>query len=182
MGRHVITLDDAGLRDDCSRLEAKVRVAGFDPDVVLAIANGGVYVADCMFDGVLHASTRLQRPGTRAKNGFIGKIVTCLPRFITDFMRIAESRLLSMLPRRKVAASEVVLPELGNCKNILVVDDAIDSGVTMAAVLEAIAATYGAVCVCSAVLTVTTRRPVVRPDFVLYDDLTLIRFTWSSDS
>lgn len=182
MGRHVITLDHDGLRLDCSRLEAMVHASGFTPDVVLAIATGGVYVADCMFAVLPHVATRLQRPGTQAKNGFVGRVISRMPRFLTDFMRVAESCMLELLPHRKADPAAVDLPDLANYKSILVVDDAIDSGITMAAVLEAVSKRYPAASVHSAVLTITTHRPLVKADYALYDDLTLIRFPWSSDS
>jgi hypoxanthine phosphoribosyltransferase len=64
---------------------------------------------------------------------------------------------------------------------VLVVDDAIDSGATMATVVEQLRDAVGdGGEVRTAVLTITTRTAVFQPDFTLYRQ-TLCRFPWSHD-
>jgi hypoxanthine phosphoribosyltransferase len=65
---------------------------------------------------------------------------------------------------------------------VLVVDDAVDSGATLIAVLDAVYKAAGSSKVRSAAITVTTENPMVMPDYYLYHDETLIRFPWSIDA
>ena len=65
---------------------------------------------------------------------------------------------------------------------ILIVDDACDSGSTLRAVMDAVRKiSPERVVIKTAVITTTTYRPVVSPDFSLYRNRTLIRFPWSKD-
>jgi hypoxanthine phosphoribosyltransferase len=75
------------------------------------------------------------------------------------------------------------VPELpaGVCR-ILVVDDAVDSGRTLEVVLRWLRGRCPDAEVRSAVLTVTTPRPLLIPDFYLYYPDVLIRFPWSLDN
>jgi hypoxanthine-guanine phosphoribosyltransferase len=74
------------------------------------------------------------------------------------------------------------LNERSEPPHVLVADDAIDSGVTLATVLGLLRE----VCprgsdIRSAVITQTLMDPVVRPDYVLFQ-CTLCRFPWSFDA
>ena len=64
---------------------------------------------------------------------------------------------------------------------ILVIDDAIDSGDTLAAIVKTLRQTNPYVSVSIAVITETTRRPRIRANYTLYRNRTLIRFPWSND-
>ena len=62
------------------------------------------------------------------------------------------------------------------------VDDAIDSGVTIRVVCDALQERYGMDAVIkTAVVTVTTDAPLLDADFYCYHDHTLVRFPWSMD-
>lgn len=183
MARRVITLGNSDFTAACRSLAASVYASGFRPDAVLEIARGGVYVGQEMFGSVFHGSTRLQRPGTRAKSHGAGRLIAMLPRPVADMLRRAESWVLSLRKPRPADHTYVRLPEFPpGTRRILIVDDAVDSGVTLDAVVRAVGAALPDAEVRSAVITVTTRRPLVRPDYTLYNDLSLVRFPWSPDN
>jgi hypoxanthine phosphoribosyltransferase len=65
---------------------------------------------------------------------------------------------------------------------VLVVDDAVDSGVTLATVLRLLRESSPPdTQFRSAVVTVTLAQPLAEPDFVLYRGV-LCRFPWSFDA
>ena len=66
-------------------------------------------------------------------------------------------------------------------KKILIIDDAIDSGDTLSAIVETLKKTNPKAKVATAVLTETTKNPAIRADYTLYRNQTLIRFPWSND-
>ena len=181
MGRRVVTLDNAALAEVCARLERSVLSSGFRPDAVLSIATGGIKVGELMFSKAPHLTTKLQRPSTKAKKSFVKNIVKRLPRPVQDAMRVAEAGILELAPTRAADSSQVILPPLEDFKNILIVDDAVDSGATLETVLKAVGQAAPEAIVKSAAVTVTTRQPLVTPDFSIFNNLTLIRFPWSMD-
>lgn len=177
----VKTLPPDAFRDECARLEARVRADGFVPDVVLGICSGGKYVADEMFSGVPHVYTVLQRPLTSGKQ-HVGWLLGLLPMWMLDHLRIAEARMLENQSRKRdFNPSEVDIPPLPECGKILVVDDAVDSGTTLRSVIEKIFSKYPNILLRSAVITNTSPYSIIKPDYTLYDNNTLIRFPWSKD-
>lgn len=177
----VVTLDTKALSAACLRLEEAAR--GFAPDLIVGIATGGDEVARRMFGDLPHTSVRCRRPGSETKDGNprLFGFIRRLPRPVRDLMRIAEAHWLAARGTRAEERAVEVSPEaagaIARASRILVVDDAADSGATLAAVLRAI----GPKAVAVAVLTVTTPDPAVRPDYTLYDNRTLLRFPWSKD-
>ncbi len=181
MGRKVITLNAETFKHECKRLESAVSFSGFKPDLIISIRTGGFYVGEEMFADVTHTSVKLQRPSTKAKGTKLRKIIKNLPRPILDGIRIAESWWLE----HKEASPRTVtftLPEAGNFRKILIVDDAVDSGATLLAVIEQTRQIAPEADVRSAVITQTTLSPLTKPDYTLYDNQTLIRFPWSLDA
>lgn len=193
----VITLTSDKFERECGRLA--MLVAGNHPkafDAAVAIRTGGVWVADSM-SRALHKGyfgemidVTLQRPSTKKKEGLIDKLLPHLPIPVLDLMRMAEAQALNISHRISKTAPlpEVTIPNRlaailseREAPEILIIDDAVDSGVTLAAVRRAIASTNPAAKVKSAVITVTTDHPRLRPDFSLYSNHTLIRFPWSKD-
>lgn len=176
----VVTLDNNAFTEACRRLEAES--ASFCPDVIVGIATGGVEVANNMFVNIPHLTVDAHRPTTKAKkrHNAIMHCVRRLPRSIKDALRIAESKILAL---RRPRHREVVFDRssIASFKRVLVVDDAVDSGATAHAVIEVINSIPGNRDVALAVLTVTTRHPIVTADFALYRNNTLLRFPWSMD-
>lgn len=179
----VITLDNHRFDAACRQLEDLCR--DYAPDLVVAIATGGVYVADRIFGDVAHLTILKQRSVTAHKTGFVARLLRHLPRPVADVLRMAESRVLSL--RRPTPGAPVLLDvaahdAIKQSGRVLVVDDAVDSGATLLAVLRGVANVEGEREVRSAVVTVTTSHPLVQPDYSLYNNHTLIRFPWSKDN
>lgn len=180
------TLNDASFAQMCRRLEALS--ATYVPDAVVGIATGGEVVAGLMWRNVPHYSIVAQRPSTAVKNRYKGlqRLMRRLPLWVCDMLRIAEARILNVRQHTPphISIDPAVAEALTNAQRILVVDDAIDSGATMAGVLKAL---YALPCaehrrVRVAVVTVTTKHPLVVPQYCIYDNETLVRFPWSSDA
>ncbi|MDE6269615.1 MAG: hypothetical protein K2M12_02005 [Muribaculaceae bacterium] len=176
----VRTLDISSFDEACRRLEQAIGHDGFRPDVVVGIESGGRFVAEKIFVDVPHAYVAVRRPSTSSKKGVVRSAISHLPIWICDILRIAEARLLNA---RKPSPSsfEGELPKsLCGQDNILIVDDAVDSGVTMQAVYDAVRSACPSASVKTAAITVTTSRPLIVPDISLYNQL--IRFPWSMDA
>lgn len=181
----VTTLHQADFVARCRELEAKA--TGYAPDLIVGIANGGVHVAANMFAGVAHTQVLCQRSGTRAKQraGFVFAVVRMLPEGVRNWLRVREARSLA---KRKGVGRHVCTVAPGfdaavqGAKRILVVDDAVDSGASMKAVLDAIEAlaSPGAE-VRTAAIVVTTENPIVKTHYYIYKDGRLVRFPWSAD-
>jgi hypoxanthine phosphoribosyltransferase len=180
----VLTLYNSDFNVICAKLEALA--ADYNPDLVVTIASGGDYVGANIFGTVTHVSVRCGRRGTPAKKKsvLLNRFVKHLPRRVNDVLRMVEARILSLRKPKLVdiSLSEDVKRKLVAAERVLVVDDAVDSGATLIAVLDAVYKAAGSSKVRSAAITVTTEKPMVMPDYFLYHDETLIRFPWSIDA
>lgn len=185
-------------------LQEKIGAARFEPDAVLSIRRGGEFVGNLMFADVPHYAITLQRSSTKRKNGLFAAIIRHLPRFILDQMRIIEAWIAATSPTPALPTGEGVnfdLPILtpssegedanlpptpagraGEGLRLLIVDDAVDSGATLAAIKKRAEMAYPNADIRTAAITVTTQSPLIIPDFYLYHNFTLIRFPWSIDS
>lgn len=180
----VITLDNITFDKTCKELE---QTAGsFAPDLVIGIKTGGEYVAERMFSEAAHVAVLLQRPSSKLKKNSIFKILRMLPTPVLNQMRMIESELLRL--RNTKTIEHFKLPEnvqqiLHGKERILIVDDSIDSGSTMKQVRDAVRrVTPETAKIKTAVITVTTRNPILQPDFCIYNNRILIRFPWSKDA
>lgn len=192
----VTTLDPEGFEIACRRLMTLVR-ANWHPDVFIGIRTGGYHVAEVMVRA-FGSSRRVlpitcRRPSTRFKlaSSYIRKLVSKLPRSIVDRLRVAEHKLLTQrtAPKRpayqfdatEIAELDLWLEKTGRRPSILVVDDSVDTGNTLVAVLELIKQHAPDADVRSAVITVTTPSPLITPDYTLFRQK-LCRFPWSLDA
>lgn len=180
----VITLTKETFPQACRQLAAKADVR---PDVLVAIRTGGAYVGRelCEIWSLTkeqYIEVELQRPSTAAKRGLIAKVISKLPQWMADWLRVMEASVLSWMPRgeRHFEYSAEQLERLTQGTRVMVVDDAVDSGMTMSAVVKATEAATGTV-PATAAIVVTCADPAIRPDFSLYNNV-LIRFPWSKDA
>lgn len=173
----VLTLTPERFTEACHELE---RMIPTRPDVVLGIASGGVYVADEIFSGLPHAQVACRRPSTSRKerHSRLTAMLRHMPIWMCDMLRRIEAHMLAGR-ERPVPAVEVPRSVI-DAKTILVVDDAVDSGATMQAVVRTVEKANPAAHVVTAAVVVTTKTPAVRPDYHLYDNI-LIRFPWAHD-
>lgn len=193
----VVTLTPEGLDAHAGRLAAMV-MDSHPPylDAIVAVRRGGAFVCDAFCRSFpremygLRADVSLQRPSTKRKSRGVGRLLRKLPTPLLDLMRMAESMLLDARRRhsRQATNAYVELPDTlkkaiqkKDRPAILIIDDAIDSGDTLFAIVEALKKTNPDVTVRTAVLTETTLEPCIRADYSLYRNRTLIRFPWSND-
>lgn len=182
MRRHVITLKEDSFRHVVGQLQKKIEATGFVPDAVLSIRRGGEFVGEQMFPGKPHYAVTLQRESTKRKKGILKNVFRIMPRFLLDRMRILEAWLLSHSSHKAVLSANVILPDLNPHRSILIVDDAVDSGATLASVFNVARTQFLHTDFKTAAITVTTEKPLINPDFSIYNNLTLIRFPWSIDN
>lgn len=179
-----MTLGRAGFPKACRRLQQLVEASGFTPDAVLGIYTGGKYVADNIFLQLPHVYAGAHRPAAVQKKGWKAAIIRHLPRCVQDWLRIVESRWLekrTSLENIKALGTEKIEKLPADCRRLLVVDDAIDSGRTMASVTAGLRAIYPWLDIRIAVLTVTTARHAAEADYQLFRPGTLLRCPWAVD-
>lgn len=171
-------------------LKEKV-ISDFKPDVVVGIATGGAIVVGKMgFTGVSYLEIKRQRPFTKIKNGLnLSFILPRLPVFVNNFLRIIELWLNERKFERKgfgSSKSNVILTKgnlevLKECKNILIVDDAVDSGGTLIECVNYIKSlSQENTVIKTAVINTTFKNPALTPDYVLYVR-TIVRYPWAND-
>ena len=191
----VVTLGPAAFHAACRDLLERAARDGL-PDIVVGIRSGGMHVAQAMA-ACLPVSTKVlgitcRRPGTAAKQRMplFTKVLRRLPPLVTDRLRVIEHHMQRRRPRR-VAAVRLDQVELMGIAaamachpagRLLVVDDAVDSGATLACVLAGLAQIAPPeLDITSAAITVTMPDPVVLPDHALHR-FALCRFPWSFDA
>lgn len=191
----VVTLNPERFHEECGRL-GSLALQGGPYRLLIGIRNGGAYVADAMqkklpqLDATDRCDVSLQRASTPGRSRKVKRWLRRLPKPLLNLMRMAESiydsKTESRERNRALSEARFVMPtDLNNFNlgsgRVLIVDDAVDSGVTLSVVKEKIAKIYPQADIKTAVLTVTRDNPEIIPDFSLYTDRTLLRFPWSND-
>ena len=195
----VQTLNSNALTNASTDLAAKVgtlKPDEFKPDLLIGIRSGGYVVAEAMVSSFPEAtllSLTCRRPSTETKqnSSTLKNVLRKLPEFFTNRMRIIEHIMLTQLrtpkinrfspDRAELTMIENVIRQYGANPNILIVDDAVDSGATLATVVDIIRNIAGSEAIIkTAVITVTTVHPFIEPDYLLYRYV-LCRFPWSFD-
>ncbi len=187
----VYTLDEATFKQACRKLEDLV-AQDFQPDLVVGIREGGLWVSRELFPSVSHVTVALHRPTTKQKRRLPRRLLRSFPYAVLDRMRIWEARWLhrkAPLPYPEGTWPEEVptLPDASpanesRCERILLVDDAVDSGRTLELIYRWLHAQRPDADIRSAVITVTTPKPILLPEYYLFYPDTLIRFPWSLDN
>lgn len=174
----------------CCELAERIGETVGLPDVIIGIRTGGEYVASAVasrFPRSEVGRVMSRRPSTGGKSRLgLGRLLRYLPVVLLDMLRIVEARLLARSgnPERHVdldIPDEIFKLMKNPDTKVVVVDDAVDSGYTMRAVVEALTPVVAGR-IYTAAVTVTTDNPVFVPDVVLYDNNTLVRFPWSMDA
>lgn len=184
----------------CRQLAAK-GLAQMQPDMIIGIRRGGLWVTEAMkslpelqahlSESQLHfGETGLQRKGTAEKNR-LSKILQSLPQWLCNALRIIESICLRMqhacrrpqfFPLDKIVFDAESERRLQNkAQHIWIVDDAVDSGRSMASIQAKLQTYPQAHKVLYLALTVTEKQPLLMPDCYLYHEGVLLRFPWSND-
>ena len=186
----VITLNNEMFSQKCSELISKI---DFQPDLVIGILNGGGYVANKFKilkknKSVRFESIKLKRK-SKLKNKKITEIVLrILPYKVLNWLRVLESN------RTRKTINEQLFNELKEYEvdfefevsskkainNILIIDDAIDTGKTMFVVKNSLDKLFPESQIKTAIISWTLDNSIVKPDYWLYKNI-LIRFPWSKD-
>jgi hypoxanthine phosphoribosyltransferase len=195
-GRPVITIDD--LHSTANDLLRTVRSRGWQPDLIVGIERGGAEIARAMSaDSHIPLLTlQLQRPSTSTKNrveSLLGGMLRRSPRWAADLLRHIEDWLLRIRLEDSPAATPVMATDdervhgdtglLARASCILVVDDAIDSGNTLAAAsryIEENCAARATLVRAVVTRTRTASTQAISPEVVLHEGV-LVRFPWALD-
>ncbi|MBR0334068.1 MAG: hypothetical protein IIX13_03945 [Bacteroidales bacterium] len=189
----VENLIDRNFEAACQNL-ARQAYERMQPSLVIGIRRGGVWVRNAMKaalpENIVFGEIGLQRNGTAKKNQ-LNKVLKSLPQWLCNLLRISEAyarRIKHRCCRPKLypheslrfdPASEALLQSVP--QHIWIVDDAVDSGKSMASIqakLQTYPQTHKVLYIA---LTVTEKRPLLMPDIYLYNEGVLLRFPWSND-
>jgi hypoxanthine phosphoribosyltransferase len=186
----VITLNREIFSEKCSELIGRI---DFRSDLIVGILGGGGYIIDEIMSEVGLDSTqfelvKLQRGNKFKSNYIIKSILKFLPYRITNKLRIFESRKARSsivdLNLTEVSAESIDfklnLDSRETVKNILILDDAIDTGRTMFIIKNSLSKLFPESQVNTAVISWTQENSIIKPDYYLYKNI-LVRFPWSLD-
>jgi adenine/guanine phosphoribosyltransferase-like PRPP-binding protein len=197
LGLAVATLTRSAFTTICADL-IRIVEGDFDPGLVIGIRTGGLIVANAMARAgagtPMVVPITCRRPSTtvKARVPMLRRVLSSLPPPMVDLMRRVEHQWLIAPTARKpsgrfvdpgdVAAVAEAIDAMSCRPSILVVDDAVDSGATLLAVLN----TLRRFCppeadIRTAAVTQTLAEPMVRPDYVIFRGV-LCRFPWSFDA
>jgi uncharacterized protein len=170
----------------------------YTPILVVGIRTGGLVVAQSMIRAastplpVLALTCRRELTPVKSRLKPVRTLLSALPQPAADLLRRVEHRLITapraclarprQIDRAEAAAIGARVTMLPLPAKLLVIDDAVDSGATLATALQVLRDVCPqATEIRSAVITQTLDHPIVRPDYVLHRG-TLCRFPWSFDA
>lgn len=186
----VLTLNTETFEKESLKLISKLEV---NPDLVVGILSGGGHVLEAIkqhpnVKSSLFEVVTLQRQSTNVKQRFLKPVLSILPYSILNWLRIFESNSvkakISNLNLEKLQDNTIAFDTRNTIakpiKNILIIDDAIDSGKTMFVVKSNLQQKFPKAKIKIAVLAWTIDSSIIKPDYYLYNN-TLLRFPWSND-
>lgn len=165
---------------------------------VIGVANGGIPLAKRVTQllteaGISnsYAEVLCQRPTTSkykarspALKRILGALLRHAPTPITNRLRQIEHAYLSKRRGKHIHRTVQVTEEPGELTaRVLLVDDAIDSGASMRAIIEHLHSSYGLRRDAVEILTaaVTQANPMIEPTYA-WTEGNLVRFPWSLDA
>jgi uncharacterized protein len=202
LGPPLRTLRQPAFDTACAELMRLVEEQ-YTPTLIVGIRTGGLIVAQSMVRAasspllvlVLPLTCRRASTGVKSRVPVLRFLLAALPTPVVNLLRRLEHRLL-IAPRGSRARPQQIdqidhaeaeaiaawVADLSPGARILVADDAVDSGVTLATVLGLLRR----LCprgteIRSAAITQTLENPKAKPDYVLFRN-TLCRFPWSFDA
>lgn len=186
----VRTLNIDAFHKVCGELSFKI---DFQPDLIIGILNGGGFVLDNLisndkFSSVTNKNFKLSR-GSRFRNFYVIQLILrWLPYSVLNKLRELESKkaknTIDQLDSMDVSShlTDVDFHNLTSkkVKNILIVDDAIDTGRTMFVISQKLKNAFPEAKIKVAVISWTLDNSIVKPDYYIFKDI-LVRFPWSKD-
>lgn len=181
----VKTLHKSDFEKQCQNLFSKIEM---QPDVVVGILNGGGFVLDEYKKNALgkteFATVKLQRDLTKGikRKNLLQKCLKALPnRLLDGLRRLEHHRSLNRKLNKIQSDIEIKInlkPEKVN--TILILDDALDSGVTIKSVIQYLQKQCLNSEIKTAVISWTNSESIITPDYYIFKN-TLVRFPWSLD-
>lgn len=177
------------------QLESEIIDSKINFDLIIAIPSGGQEVVELMANLVAKLPVRFmvkQRPSTKYKKKLNLKVILpFLPKFFNNFLRVVESKLLEIkfnrnrlnggtLTEEVIPVDSNLIKDIQSSHSILIVDDAIDSGQTMASVVCTIRNINQDIQVTTSAINSTFKTPLVKADFLIYEQV-LVRYPWAND-
>lgn len=193
----VIDLLENDFQKACSQLAENV-LNVYMPDMVIGVLTGGGVVGRNMMkkfeerdNSTKYLEYKVQRALTQKKEGIgLRNLLTKIPRFVTRKLILIEVLLLeyrSLFLKPSRFVSDELKKELtkefkfvSEDFKILIVDDCIDTGATIEALVSSIKEINPNIEIRVAVITITHKKPLVSADFQLYSR-TICRFPWSME-
>lgn len=178
-----LALSIQNVKRDCIKLACEIEKSNFKPDCVIYIKSGGYLVGKELADyfNINLRGFRISRVGNNAKSklSFILKI---LPKFVKIALRELEfkSGFHKKISKRVVTEVE---NDLIKGRNVLLVDDSIDTGNTIIAAIDFLKKSYGNAINIKVVglNKFKLSEGLVKTDYYVYED-SIIIYPWSKDS
>jgi len=191
----VITLDNKKLTQYSQKLAIEILKSKYQPDLIIGIQTGGAFVSKPLYTEITkhyktaYCEVGLSRPLSHKKKKFNIKILLqYFPYVLLNFMRNLEVFIYELFKSQKYGLTrqnEIIIDiDTVDCikkaKNILLVDDAIDSGATLLEVKTKILSLNKNTQIKTAVLTSTHKSSYIDVDFSIFKRV-LLRCPWSND-
>lgn len=178
-----LTLSMENVKKDCFKLVGEIEKTNFKPDCVIYIKSGGYLVGKELADyfNIQLTGIRISREGNRIKLK-LSFLLKKLPQFVRVALRILEFK--SGIHKRK---STRFVTEVDNNlitgKNVLLVDDSIDTGNTIIAAIDFLKKSYGnnINMKVAGLNKFRLSEELVNTDYYVHED-SLIICPWSKDS
>ena len=183
----VHTISYADISEICKSLYSSVTSKGFTPDIIIGVKSGGVEIARELYThfedkGCELAFCELERVSTKRKKSILRNYLKFLPAFFLNILRIFEAKFLFKRRNENEYGNIKFSRNVSLYKNILLVDDAIDTGITMKVIKEQLRNLNPTARILIAVVTVTSHKAILKADLAYFNDETLVRFPWSIDA
>lgn len=170
----------------CTEMSRRVQEHYGVPALVVGISSPGYEVARrvaARWAGVPIVMARSHRGSTELKRTpIINALLKRIPRRVADMLRIAESSLGGRRQRpRRVEIPEVEF-QMPRGATVLIVDDAADSGATLAGAIGAAEKRWPGARIVTATIATTRSSLLAEPDVSMMPRGTLVRFPWAVDA
>jgi hypoxanthine phosphoribosyltransferase len=179
---NIIDLDFPALEKHLTTLAEMISTSDFRPEHILYIERAGLYCAHTISKHLQISASGIQ--AQRSANQLKEKcrhVLRWMPRPVSHSLRKLEiaSGLHNRNNERQISFRQQEPPR---DRNILILDDALDTGYSMLAVQQHLVQLgHEPSRIRTAVLTVTSQQAVMEPDYFLFQQ-TIVTFPWSYDS
>lgn len=186
---NVITLNEKIFFKNCNKLISNLDVK---PNLVVGILTGGGYCVDKIKNNNKLKNCNFQfvefKKEDFKEHAVVRLLLKFLPYNVLNKLRVYESKKVND-KKNKLDIKDLIEYEIDlklskdsddEIKNILIIDDAIDSGKTMFIVKNNIEKRFPNCKIKIAVISWTNESSIVKPDFYIFKNI-LVRFPWSKD-